>query len=497
MIGPRNPLDASLVEGVSLYDQGVTTIELPATRGTDGRLSSPLNVRALLVDSDGPDYSTAVSARFDISQKPDFQLNPPPINKAWRIDLVQGFEVDQRIVVFGGSPSNRLRWDQLVTVDPATLETVPDTPALAEWEAFLSRLDAAKGDTGPQGPPGPPGATGSAGEQGPAGPSGSTGPAGPKGDTGNAGATGPASTVAGPQGPKGDTGAVGPQGATGATGVAGPQGSTGATGSTGPQGLTGATGAASTVPGPTGPKGDTGATGAQGPKGDTGSTGATGADSTVAGPTGPTGPAGPAPVYTTTSTTSIAIGTGTKVFVVASLANFAIGQYVRVQSRTNPAYYMAGTITAMTTGNLNMTISVDDASSVGGSRSDWNINLAGAKGAPATSTDGTAGITYPTAGYSAYDATYTMSLTKDSTGRVTFVYSVKKSSAIVALEVMCKLPAGYRPFGPTPAPAATFTATGATWGNGQIYINAAGELIPLTSGSFTAMFGEISFQGVN
>jgi hypothetical protein len=248
--------------GVSLYHPSVTTIELPAVRANDGRLSSPINARAYLIDAHGRDYASVVNARFDPSQKPFFTLNPPPINKAWDIQVTQGAVVTERIVAFTGNPSNFLRWDQLSTVDPTTLDPVPAPPAQAEWQEILRELEAARlpGPTGPQGPKGDAGATG---------PTGLLGPVGSKGDIGSIGATGP-------QGVKGDTGAVGP---TGLQGITGP---------TGVQGPTGATGAASTVPGPTGPQGTagaTGATGAQGVKGDTGAAG-------VQGPAGPAGPTG-------------------------------------------------------------------------------------------------------------------------------------------------------------------------------------------------------------
>ena len=72
----------------------------------------------------------------------------------------------------------------------------------------------------------------------------------------------------------------------GSVGLTGPTGPTGATGSTGPIGPTGATG----------PTGLTGPTGATGPTGPTGSIGLTG------------------PGYTATSSTSLAIGTGSNTF---------------------------------------------------------------------------------------------------------------------------------------------------------------------------------------
>ncbi len=78
----------------------------------------------------------------------------------------------------------------------------------------------------------------------------------------------PAVGATGASGAQGSTGATGAQGSTGATGIQGSTGVIGATGSTGPQGATGA-----------------GSTGATGPTGDQ---------------------------YSTTSATSLTIGTGTQ-----------------------------------------------------------------------------------------------------------------------------------------------------------------------------------------
>ena len=151
--------------------------------------------------------------------------------------------------------------------------------------------------------------------------------------------------------------------------VTGPTGPTGATGPTGPTGATGASGAngATGATGDTGPTGPSGATGSPGMTGDTGPTGATGA-------TGPTGLG-----YTNlTSSTSLAIGTGSKTFTVnvsASSTAFAIGQTIRAFSSATPASFMAGTITGFTGTSLVMSVSYIGGS---GTYTDWSITATGA-----------------------------------------------------------------------------------------------------------------------
>lgn len=205
------------------------------------------------------------------------------------------------------------------------------------------------------------------------------GPTG-SGPTGATGPTGANSTVAGPTGPTG----AGPTGPTGAAStVAGPTGPTGSAGTTGPTGATGTAGAS----GPTGPTGSAGTTGPTGP------TGSTGAASTVAGPTGPTGATGVTGIGYNglTSSTSIAIGTGTKTFTtnLASTASaFVTGSYVRVASAASPSNYMEGTITSFSSTTLAVNVV-----NIGGSGTfaSWNFSVGGPLGPT-----GTAGPTGPT-----------------------------------------------------------------------------------------------------
>jgi hypothetical protein len=217
---------------------------------------------------------------------------------------------------------------------------------------------------------------GAQGAQGPQGVSGPQGPAGSQGSQGTAGAAGPQG-VAGPQGPTGPTGGAGTIGATGLQGLTGSQG---IAGSTGPQGPSGAAGGAGTI----------GSTGPQGPQGVAGTTGAAGALGPQ-GPQGVSGPQGPAGTGGSggatglgysglTSTTSVAMGTGSKGFTVNQTQGtnaYIIGNRVRIVSIASTTNYMEGAITGYAT-NL-LTVNVDYV--VGsGTIASWNFSITGVLG---------------------------------------------------------------------------------------------------------------------
>ncbi len=223
----------------------------------------------------------------------------------------------------------------------ANAETTGSAPPGASWDLWLAKGEA--------GDPGEPGATGATGSQGPQGPQGIQGAKGDKGDTGDTGPTGP-------QGPQGL------QGLTGATGATGP---TGPTGSQGPQG----------AQGPQGPTGATGSQGATGPQGPTG-------------PSGPTGAAGPG--YAATSATSLAIGTGSKSFTTQTGLAYLAGSRARAASAAVSTNWMEGSVTSYSGTTLVLNVDVTSGS---GTRSDWNINVAGIQGA--TGTTGPQGPTGP------------------------------------------------------------------------------------------------------
>jgi collagen type VII alpha len=280
--------------------------------------------------------------------------------------------------------------------------------------------------TGPAGPSGQQGATGATGAAGATGQS-ITGPSGARGSTGERGATG-STGLQGPSGlsvtgPKGDTGialqgptgATGQAGATGASGLSvvgstgatgaaftGATGSRGATGSTGPvgasgQSITGNTGA-SGVQGNTGERGATGSTGPAGQSvvGATGSTGAQGPSGIggATGASGPTGASGQSDRYATTSSTSMAVGTGTKTFTVEQNLSWTNLQPV-VIANSGATAKMQGSVSSYTkaTGVMIANITAITGS---GTFAEWQVNLDGIAGvAGETGPQGATGATGP------------------------------------------------------------------------------------------------------
>jgi hypothetical protein len=96
-------------------------------------------------------------------------------------------------------------------------------------------------------------------------------------------------------------------------------------------------------------------------KGTPGSTGATGAG------------------YGGTSTTSLAIETGSKSLTTQTGLAYVVGSYVRLVSAADVANYMEGTVSAYNSGTGAMTISVG-ATGGSGTHIDWNLSLAGKLG---------------------------------------------------------------------------------------------------------------------
>ena len=92
-----------------------------------------------------------------------------------------------------------------------------------------------------------------------------------------------------------------------------------------------------------------------------------------------------------TSTTSVAIGTGSKVFTTEAGKAWTVGSWLTITSSANPTVnYMIGQVTAYSTTTL--TVNVASGNSFGsGTLADWVIALAGARGAagatPALDTD--------------------------------------------------------------------------------------------------------------
>lgn len=138
--------------------------------------------------------------------------------------------------------------------------------------------------------------------------------------------------------------------------------------------------------GPQGPQGQIGLTGPQGPQGAQGPQGIEG----PIGPVGPVGPIGPQGVqgvqgiqgiagdkYATTSTSSVAIGNGIKLFVVDPGLSYTIQQSVTIAY--DNSNHMHGDITAYQKSNGVMYVDVKGHSG-SGTYNSWTINLEGAVG---------------------------------------------------------------------------------------------------------------------
>jgi hypothetical protein len=80
--------------------------------------------------------------------------------------------------------------------------------------------------------------------------------------------------------------------------------------------------------------------------------------------------------YSTTSTTSLAIATGSKTFAAAAGKMFVVGQYVMAASAADATKWMHGQVTAYNFSTGSLTVNVDLVG-VGGTVSDWSIGLSG------------------------------------------------------------------------------------------------------------------------
>jgi hypothetical protein len=105
--------------------------------------------------------------------------------------------------------------------------------------------------------------------------------------------------------------------------------------------------------------------------------------------------------YTATSTTSVAIGTGSKAFTIQTGKNFAVGQYVLIMQTSNPTVnWMFGQITAFTAGTGALTVNV---SVVGGSGTinAWTITISGVRGAAGAAGSGSGDVSAPGGNFAA------------------------------------------------------------------------------------------------
>jgi hypothetical protein len=111
-----------------------------------------------------------------------------------------------------------------------------------------------------------------------------------------------------------------------------------------------------------------------------------------AGPTGATGATGAG--YGGTSTTSLAIGTGAKVFTTQSGMAYVVGSRVRAVSNSDVTKWMEGPCTAYA--GTSLSINADLVSGVG-TLADWNLSLAGERGQTGlTGAQGIQGVAGPT-----------------------------------------------------------------------------------------------------
>ena len=84
-------------------------------------------------------------------------------------------------------------------------------------------------------------------------------------------------------------------------------------------------------------------------------------------------------VYLTTSTTSLSIGTGSKVFVVDTGLPYITGQTVKLEE-SNISNYMIGTVVSYNSSNGQMAINSLEVGGSGGTFSSWTINVEGVTG---------------------------------------------------------------------------------------------------------------------
>lgn len=95
--------------------------------------------------------------------------------------------------------------------------------------------------------------------------------------------------------------------------------------------------------------------------------------------------------YSASSTSSVAIGTGSKSFTIETGKQFVIGQEIKVTSTADITKFMQGVVTAhnASTGALTLTVTLTGGA---GTLASWTIGLAGPKGDPGA--NGNDGINY-------------------------------------------------------------------------------------------------------
>lgn len=84
---------------------------------------------------------------------------------------------------------------------------------------------------------------------------------------------------------------------------------------------------------------------------------------------------------TGTSTTSLAIETGSKSFTATEGRQWSVGQFLVAASAANPANFMHGQVTSYNAGSGALVLNVLDIGGTG-TKTDWNITLSAPKGEP-------------------------------------------------------------------------------------------------------------------
>ena len=125
-----------------------------------------------------------------------------------------------------------------------------------------------------------------------------------------------------------------------------------------------------------------------------------------------------------TSTSSLAIGGGSKTFVTQAGKQFVSGMYVIAASDDDPTYYMHGYVTSYTSTSL--VVYVTDVG-MSGTKADWTISVSGTRGS--TGPAGTLPIAVAAGTVDAITADYTPDVTLADLTMVAFVASGANTSA--------------------------------------------------------------------
>lgn len=145
-----------------------------------------------------------------------------------------------------------------------------------------------------------------------------------------------------------------------------------------------------------------------------------------------------ASALTSTSTTSLAIGTGAKVFTTQADKGYAAGQFFSAISAANSANYMHGTVTSYS--GTTLTTNVTD---VGGSGTlaDWNLSVSGSQGS--TGAAGAPGaLVYLSTVTASSSATADVETTFGSTYDTYMIIGTTILPATDAADLQCRLKIG-------------------------------------------------------